>query len=571
METIRVTKDGRQIPVSVSVSPIKDADGQVVGASKVVHDISDVVAARAAVAREKERLETTLASIGDAVILTDAEGRVSFLNLEAERLTGWNRADAIGKPLLDVFHIINEESRLPAENPVDKVLQLGIVVGLANHTLLVRRDGTEIPIDDSAAPIRQDGGPLFGVVLVFRDFTERKNFEKQLVGARLEAERAGTIKDEFLANLSHELRTPLNAILGFATLIRMGNLEDPETREGLEIIERNAKSQAQLIDDLLDMNRIVSGKIRLDIRPVELIEIVNAAVNTVRPSAEAKRILLKGVVESPAIHIYADAARIQQVLWNLLSNAVKFTPEGGAVSVIVERVNSTVQITVSDTGRGIDAEFLPFVFDRFRQADSTTTRGHAGLGLGLSIVKQLVELHGGSVQATSPGKNQGATFVVSLPLAAEAHRDFSGKHTSGPEQSVTEQKNATLSGIRVLVVDDEPDATILVERILKPFGAEVVSAFSVRDALNQMDQTRFGVLISDIGMPGEDGYELIRQVRARDDGRRNTKAVALSAFARTEDQQRAIQSGFDGFLSKPLDGQELIGTIELLVNRTKKE
>ena len=519
LETVRMAKDGRHIHVALSVSPIKDADGKVVGASKVIHDISALVSTREALLREKEFLATTLASIGDAVMLTDPEGRVTYLNPVAQELTGWSEGDAVGQPLPEVFKIVNEESRKSVENPVDKVLRVGAVVGLANHTLLLRRDGREISIDDSAAPIRREGQPLFGVVLVFRDATEQRRAQEtsarlaaivefaadamltkdlngiirtwnagaerifgykseevigkpitilfppdrfdeedqilerlrrgqpserletvrvakdgrrvpvwvsvspirdndgrivgaskiaheisDVVAARAAAEHAARMKDEFLATLSHELRTPLNAILGYATLMRMGLLNEQERAEGVQIIERNARVQAQLIDDLLDMNRITSGKTRLDIRLVQVLDVIEAALSTVRPSAQAKGITLQQSCSSITEPIAADPARLQQVIWNLLSNAVKFSPEGGTIEICAARTPTAVEITVRDTGQGIEPEFLPFVFDRFRQADATTTRRYGGLGLGLAIVRQLVELHGGTVRAESAGR-----------------------------------------------------------------------------------------------------------------------------------------------------------------------
>jgi len=575
LETVRRTKDGRDVHVSVSVSPLKDADGRVVGASKVVHDISAIVSAREALLHERELLATTLASIGDAVIVTDASGKVTFLNQVAQRLTGWAADEAAGQPLHAVFKILNEQTRASVEDPVGKVLRLGTVVGLANHTLLVRKDGTEIPIDDSAAPIRGSDGGLFGVVLVFRDFTERKQVERERErllanahAARVEAERAGRMKDEFLATLSHELRTPLNAILGYATLMRTYKMEQKEADEAVAIIERNARIQARLIDDLLDMNRIISGKIRLDLQTVRIEEIIEEALNTVRPSAEAKAIRLEKHNARKVDILRGDPARIQQIIWNLLSNAVKFTPAGGTVDVAVQQNGSSLDITVRDTGQGIEPEFLPFVFERFRQADATITRMHGGLGLGLSIVRQLVELHGGTVQARSSGKDQGASFTVSLPTASKISGDATARRSAilKSEPAVTATA-ADLSGIRALVVDDESDATTLAKRVLEERGAEVATAASCDEALAKLGENPFNLLISDLGMPEEDGYVLIRRVRALDGGNRDILAIALTAFAREEDRERATAAGFNQHLAKPVEPATLIHAVASLVRR----
>src|SRR5437868_2236706 len=583
LETIRVAKDGRQIPVWVSISPLKDADGNVTGASKIIHDVSEVLAAREALIREKELLATTLASIGDGVIVTDAQSRVTFLNAEAERLTGWTNANASGRPLSVVFRIVNEQTRRVAENPVDKALRLGTVVGLANHTMLLREDGEEFLIDDSAAPIRNEDGSVFGVVLVFRDVTAQrraqeareqlaaiveysgeaiatknldgiiqtwnasaeklfgykaeeiigkpvtilipperlleeeeilsrlrrgvpaehlenirlnkdgrripvlltvsplKDNEGYVIGAsklihdmtdrkriederqkllareqslRTQAEAAGRMKDEFLATVSHELRTPLNAILGWATILNRTKLDDLTERRGMKSIERNARAQAQLIEDLLDVSRIISGKMRLDVKPVVLTPIVEVAIDAVRPAADAKSIRLEMVINPDANHLRADEARLQQIIWNLLSNSIKFTPAGGFVQVKMKRTSSMAEISVSDTGEGIKSEFLPFIFDRFQQADSSVTRKHGGLGLGLAITRHLVEMHGGTIEAESEGEARGAKFTVRLPVQAVVPHTamIDAQRKSQTPNGADGRPN--LAGVKVLAVDD---------------------------------------------------------------------------------------------------------------------
>jgi CheY-like chemotaxis protein/anti-sigma regulatory factor (Ser/Thr protein kinase) len=390
-----------------------------------------------------------------------------------------------------------------------------------------------------------------------------------VVAARSAAERAARMKDEFLATLSHELRTPLNAILGYAALMKMSPLSEQELADGVEVIERNARLQAQLIDDLLDMNRIISGKTRLDICLVQLPEVVEAALATIRPSATAKGIALELFCSSFTEPIAADPARLQQIIWNLLSNAVKFTPEGGTIEVTAARTPTGVEITVRDTGQGIDADFLPFVFDRFRQADATTTRRHGGLGLGLAIVRHLVELHGGTVRAESAGRGRGATFVVFLPIAGRSSKEA----LKSDEQHIANRANAhledvNLAGVRVLAVDDEPDAVALIKRALEAKEAVVAKASSVEDAMELLDREKFNVLISDIGMPVHDGYEFISRVRNLDGNpNRTVPAIAVTAFARAEDKERTKRAGFQQHLPKPLDVGALVSVVADIVKR----
>jgi CheY-like chemotaxis protein/two-component sensor histidine kinase len=337
--------------------------------------------------------------------------------------------------------------------------------------------------------------------------------------------------------------------------------------EGLEVIERNSKVQAQLIEDLLDLSRIISGKLRLDVQSVNLAEVIEAAIASVRPAAEAKDIRLRSVLDSLAAPVNGDPARLQQVVWNLLSNAVKFTPRGGQVQIVLERVNSHVEIIVSDTGMGIKPEFLPFVFDRFRQADASTTRKHGGLGLGLSIVRQLVEMHGGNVRAKSPGEGQGATFSIELPISI-AHAGAHRRTPNPPDDAGGALASAPLDGVRVLVVDDEPDARELARQILGLARATVKTAGSAAEALEQLAAERPDVLVSDIGMPVADGYELIRRVRELGWNGKQLPAVALTAFARPEDRRRALLAGFQTHVSKPVDPDELIAIVATLLGRT---
>jgi CheY-like chemotaxis protein/two-component sensor histidine kinase len=390
---------------------------------------------------------------------------------------------------------------------------------------------------------------------------------------RAEVERVSLLKDEFLATLSHELRTPLNAVLGWSKILLSRIKEDSDTRRGLETIARNAGAQAQLIDDLLDMNRIVSGRIRLDVQRLDLASVVEAALESARPSAEAKSIEIRKTIDPNAGPVRGDPNRLQQVVWNLLTNAVKFTPRGGSIDVILQRIGSHVEIVVQDTGMGISAAFLPQLFERFRQADSSSTRRFGGLGLGLSIAKQLVELHGGTVTAHSEGDGKGSTFCVRLPLrAVREEPDSQREHPTSGRGTAPVDAQVSLAGIAVLVVDDEADARSVVGAVLSDAGATVLTAASADEALAVVRSRRFDVLISDIGMPDRDGYQLIRDVRqlgAAEGGR--TPAVALTAFARSEDRTRAMLAGYQVHMTKPVEPQELVATIRSVAGHAGRE
>lgn len=391
--------------------------------------------------------------------------------------------------------------------------------------------------------------------------------------ARAEVERVSLMKDEFLATLSHELRTPLNAMLGWSQVLLGGTLEDGSNlRRGLEAIARNARAQAQLVEDLLDMNRIVSGKIRLDVQRIDVAQVVEAALDSIRPSADAKAIVIRKTVDASAGLVSGDPNRLQQVIWNLLSNAVKFTPNGGTIDVDLQRTDSHIEIHVHDSGIGISSEFLPHLFERFRQADSTTTRKFGGLGLGLSIVKQLIELHGGRVEAFSAGPGKGARFVVSLPLrAARDLETVLREPPIGDRRSPLPTPEFSLVGIRVLVVDDEIDARELVRSVLTDAGADVVTADSADAGLTLAMDAPPDIIVSDIGMPERDGYQFIRDVRslsAAAGGR--VPAIALTAFARSEDRTRAMLAGYQVHVSKPIEPPELVATIKSLVVNTRE-
>jgi PAS domain S-box-containing protein len=758
----RVRKDGSRFWASVVMTAIHDAQGEIIGYAKVTRDLTERRNAeeerlRLARAEEANRLKdellarerdahlateearsallTTLQSIGDAVIATDDHGNVTMMNPVAERLTGWKVAEARGMSLSAVFHIVNEETRRVVESPVHRVLREGVVVGLANHTLLVSRDGAETPIQDSGAPIRDAAGNVRGVVLVFRDATEetranqRRDFLAEAMAvlsssldyrdtlarvaqllvprladwcsidvleegdrlvevgashvdpiklelaralrkkyppvtdaprgvlrviqsgrpklfpvitdemlaegaeddehlrlvralrptsaiivplfagvraralgaatlvftdsgrryapsdlafaedlarraagaienarlyareqrARDMADAASRAKDEFLAGISHELRTPLSAILGWAKMLPV--LDDKKRARAAETIERNAAGMARLIDDLLDVSRITSGKLRLDLAVVQLVPVVEAAVDAVLPAAGAKSVQIEQRLDADAGPVHGDPGRLQQVVWNLVTNAVKFTPAGGRVLVSLARRGDQAEIAVKDTGKGIDPAFLPHVFDPFRQADAGVARGAGGLGLGLSIVKELVELHGGKVHAESEGQGRGATFVVRLPVRAKATRAHGDASDEAPPQSLPQ-----LVGLRVLVVDDEPDMRELLCEILSECRSEVTAAGSVAEAMNVFERGGApDVLVSDISMPGETGYDLIRRVRAlpADQGG-GVPAAALTALTRAEDRRHVLSAGFQLHVPKPVEPAELVTVVATL-------
>ncbi len=723
---------GREVAYRARSFPVSDASGALTVVT-VLSDASDHQRSLDDLRVSHAWFSTTLRSIGDAVIATDHEGSVNFMNEVAEELTGWSSADAHGLPLKRVFHIINEKTRLEVESPVTKVLREGVVVGLADHTVLVRRDGAELAIDDSGAPIRDATGKLVGVVLVFRDVTAKRREEERLLflgeasailassidyattlrtvaglavprvadwclvqvrdetgafrllayshsnpakarwlfeierlfppdpaaasglaavvrtgqselvedvgdaglrslaasqehfellrrvgvrsrmivpmrardrtfgaitlgateasrplgpedlalaeqlaraaaiaidNARLyaEAQEASRAKDEFLAMLSHELRTPLNAILGWARMLRVGPSEVERRERGLMIIERNARAQARLIDDLLD---VIADRDRASSRSTcaaSTCPTSSSSSSTRCGRPPTRRACGSTSASNRLLAPYAgDPQRLQQVAWNLLANAVKFTPRDGEVSIDLRRVGSHVQLQVRDNGHGIEGDLLPAVFDRFRQADASTTRIHMGMGLGLSIVKAIVELHGGSVRAESPGLGQGSTFTVTLPIAAKV--DESAYPLAPPTPSVD------LHGLRVLVVDDEEDHRELLAVMLEQAGATVNAVTSVAEAMAAVAaDPAIDLILSDVGMPGEDGYSFVRKLRARPDRRTaQLPAVALTAHAQRSDRAESLLAGFQEHLSKPIDPAELLVAVARLTGRLKSE
>ena len=511
-------------------------------------------------------LSAIVDSTDDGIVSKNLQGIIISWNPGMERIFGFRAEEMMGRPITDII----PADRQDEEHHILQKISRGERV---EHfeTKRLHKSGSLVDVSLTISPIRDKDGKVVGASKIARDITRQKRTAEKLESAAREAERQSCLKDEFLATLSHELRTPLQSILGWVQILRTENVDPAELGQGLEVIDRNARAQTRIIEDLLDMSRILTGKVRLDVQRVSLPTVIEAAIESIRPAAEAKGIRLQAILDPMAKPIAGDPNRLQQVFWNLLSNAIKFTPRDGRVQVFLERVNSHVEVTVSDTGAGIAPEFLPYVFERFRQADSSTTRQHGGLGLGLAIVKHLVELHGGTARVKSAGLSQGTTFCISFPVSAvHAEPEIPAERTPQSD-SPHSAEPPSLLGVSVLVVDDEEDARLLLKTILSRAGATVRAAKSAEDAIRALKTDRPNVLVSDIGMPGEDGYSLIRAVRALPAPEGGTvPAVALTAYTRTEDRIRTIAAGFQMHIAKPADGLELItvvaGLAKLSVN-----
>jgi PAS domain S-box-containing protein len=532
-------------------------------------------------------LSALIESADDAIISKTLEGIISSWNKGAERIFGYTADEVIGKPitiLIPPDHIDEEPAILARLRAGDRIDHY--------ETVRVTKDGRHLDISLTVSPIMGPNGQVIGASKIARDITFQRRARKALDEAyeeanqaRAEAEQAAAekerlykqaeessrLKEEFLATISHELRTPLSAVLGWARMLRLGQLSEEDKARALDTIERNARAQAQLIDDLLDVSRIVTGKLRMDVRPSDPNGFIDAAVEAVRPAAEAKGVRVQKVIDTGAISIPGDPVRLQQVVWNLLSNAIKFTPRGGRVQIRSERVNSHLEIVVTDTGQGIPADFLPHVFDRFRQADQKTSRQHGGMGLGLAIVRHLVEMHGGTVRAASDGAGQGATFTVMLPISPIYQVDASGGrvHPGARDLLPAHDSSDRLDGLTILVVDDEPDTRDLLKKGLEYCGAHVRLAGSAAEALKALDASVPDVLISDIGMPEVDGYDFIRRVRELQTDKCKVAAIALTAYTRVEDRLQALRAGYDMHVPKPVELTELVAVAASLTRRKR--
>jgi PAS domain S-box-containing protein len=576
----RVRKDGSRFWANVVITALYGPDKNLLGFAKVTRDLTERRAHEEDLRHSEERFRLLVEGVSDyAIFMLDVTGAVATWNSGAARIKGYRADEIIGQHFSKFYPQDAKESGWP-EHELRAAAAEGRFI---DEGWRVRKDGSKFWAHVNITALRDEEGRLRGFAKLTRDLTERKRTEaleasgaerdamlESERNARMLAQRSARIKDEFLATLSHELRTPLNAILGWTQLLRSRAEPEPaEFQRALEVIERNARAQVRLIDDLLDLSRIMSGRFRLDVQQVSLLDVVRGALDSVEPTAQTKGVRLESVLDPKSVIVSGDPARLQQVFWNLLSNAVKFTPKGGKVQVLLQRVNSHIEFSVRDTGVGIPAGFLPHVFERFSQKDSSTQREYGGMGLGLAIAKQLVDLHGGAIQAKSLGEGQGATFVVTLPLIILG-KDSDRAARIHPTAAETSEAvpMPKLDGVRVLIVDDEADALELVRRLLENQGALVATVRTGEEALQRLQSETPDVLISDIGMPGMDGYQFLRRLRAAEPKGQRVPALALTAFARPDDRKNAILAGYQAHLAKPFDMAELAIVVAGLVGRT---
>jgi PAS domain S-box-containing protein len=551
------SKDGSVRHVLINSNVMWDGD-RFIHTRCFTRDITDRKLAEEALRESERQLRTLADAVPQLVWMAEADGYIFWYNqrwydytgMTPEQMAGWGWQSVHDPELLPKV-LERWGASIETGEPFEMEFPLKSADGVFRWFLT------------RVNPLRGSQGQIVRWFGTNTDIDEQRRTAEEL-------REANRLKDEFLATVSHELRTPLTAILGWAHLLRTGQLDDKSATGALETIERNARAQSQLIDDLLDVSRIITGNLRLDVRQLDPGSFIESAIDALGPAAKAKGVRIEKVLDSGVVSVAGDPSRLQQVVWNLLSNAIKFTPKGGRVQVRLERINSHIEIAVSDTGAGIEPDFLPHVFERFRQADQKTTRHHGGLGLGLAIVRHLVELHGGTVQVDSPGKGQGTTFVVKLPVIPFQQKDDPAErvHPTAGDTFASYDSPERLEGLRVLLVDDEVDTRELFRVALGRCGAEVLTAGSARDALDAIEESRPDLLISDIGMPGEDGYELIRRVRALPAERGGKiPAIALTAYARTEDRLRALRAGYQMHISKPVELAELVAVIASLIRR----
>ena len=533
--------------------------GEVVAVAVFRRDVTEQRRAESERREISERLAYHVENSPLGVVEFGPDIRVTRWAGAAERLFGWSADEVLGKRI-DEFHFVYDEDAAQVQSAADD-LWAGADPRRFSANRNYRKDGQVVWCEWYNSALHDESGHIRSVLSLVLDVTERTRLEQEL---RTQAQQLATVnrvKDEFLATLSHELRTPLNAILGWTQILTGATLNESRLRQGLETIRRNARLQAQMIEDLLDVSRIVTGSLRLAIHPFDLRAAVEEAIDGIRPAAEAKEITVSADIES-GLTLSADQVRIQQVLWNLLSNAVKFTPPGGTIRVSARRVSSTIEIGVSDTGIGIPKEFVPHIFERFRQADSSPTREHGGLGLGLAIVRHIVELHGGTVSAESEGPGRGAVFTIRMPVGPVAARaaDLPPHAPAGAAQP----RGALLDGGRLLIVDDDADARDMVATIFDAVGAIVLSAASATEALAVIPSFHPHVVISDIAMPGMDGYQFIRELRSKGPPYERMCVVALTAYGGSAARDAALGAGYDRYLAKPVVVDQLIATVTSL-------
>jgi PAS domain S-box-containing protein len=586
----RIRKDGSRFWANVIITAVRDDSGQLIGFGKVTRDLTERRKNEDELRRSEERLRLLIAAVKDyAIFVLDPSGVVSTWNPGAARLKGYSADEIIGQHF-SRFYPEDEVRAGKCEAELVTAVQEG---RFEEEGWRIRKDGSRFWANVVITPILDSENKLTGFAKVTRDLSERRRHDRERIAlarteearriaeenqeqaravaedlrqARDKAQEATRLKDEFLAMVGHELRTPLSAMLGWGRMLQGGSLDATKTSRAVDAIVRNGIAQGQIIDDLLDVSRIISGQLRLDVEVIDIGNVVTSAIDAVRPSAEAKGVEIQTVVNPEEGAIKGDPGRLQQVMWNLLNNAVKFTPRGGRVHLALRSADSRVEIEVSDTGRGIKREFLPRIFERFSQEDVSQSRQTGGLGLGLAIVKHLVELHGGTVEVRSEGEGTGATFVVRLPLVPlHASRQQPGADATAVAQIAYPPE---LQRLKVLVVDDEPDARQLIQSVLESGGARVKAAPSAAKALEMIPVERPDVIVSDIGLPEVDGYDFIRMLRLlpREQGGR-TPALALTAYARAEDRRKALLAGFQNHASKPVDPQELVIVVANLAGR----
>jgi PAS domain S-box-containing protein len=571
--TLLVGRDGRRIPIDDSAAPIRSAD-RTAGVVLVFRDVSE----RRRLADEREsqdRIARELAAIvetsDDAIVSKDLHGTIRSWNRGAERIFGYTADEMIGRSIRTII----PEERWSEEEDVLRQLRQGIRV---DHfeTIRCRKDGSEVPVSLTISPILSAAGVVVGASKIARDITERRQAEAERAQllereqyARAEIERAGRLKDDFLAVLSHELRTPLNAVMGYTQLLISGGLKADDVTHAYQAIQRNAQAQARLVESLLDLSRVLAGKLELNSEVVDLPSVVALAVDALRPEALKKHISLEFRDES-GIRVFGDSSRLQQVFWNLLSNAIKFTPGGGRVAVHVAADDRDAHVRIEDNGRGIPASLLPFIFDRFRQGEGERGHSQAGLGLGLALVRELVHAHRGTVNARSAGEGHGSTFVVRLPL-------FLSRQAAAASEVVPsladQETDLTELQLDVLVVDDERDARDMVALMLETRGATVRRVGSAVEAFDALVERPPDVLLADLGMALEDGYSLIRRWRLKEQEARllRVPAIAVTAYASSADRERALTAGYDWHVAKPVDATELIKVIASVVTTIKPE
>jgi len=553
-ETVRVRRDGTRIDMSLTISPIRDKSDRIVGASIIARDITERKRAEEALRASEDRFRAIVDNSTAFIYLKDLQGRYILMNRRGLRTWGFTLDQVKGKTDHEIYakdiadaYVQNDRSMLEAGTAIQSEEPGVEPDGL--HTYLTVK-----------FPLRGADGEPYAICGVSTDITELKRVDEQREqlllseqAARAAAEETNRAKDEFLALASHELRTPLNAIVGWIEILLKSPSDEALYNRAFHVIRRNANIQARIIEDILDVSRIVAGKLQLDSRPLDIAGVIQAAIAAVLPMAEEKHIRLHESIQSGHDPVFGDSQRLQQVLWNLLSNAIKFTPVGGDVEIKLEQVGANAQITVKDTGEGIPQEFLPYIFDRFSQADTSTTRKHGGLGLGLAIVRHLVELHGGAIEAHNASDGLGSTFRVTLPCVVQVFPDT-------PLQNDTAADGKPrLDGLRVLVVDDDSDSREVLALEISFHGAQTKAAGTVREALELWEQWKPDVLVSDIGMPVEDGYDLIRRVSAR--AEEYVPAIALTGYTSSEDAARVLAAGYQLHLAKPVDPKQLIEAI----------